>query len=106
MNAVKSNVVTNMSGSQIINYALKIVKNSGISMHTLQGYDEKIYGQSFLVVEKSYNTDILDALKSGASVSSVDNVNLPMMLVQVKFHLFYLQLSRVHTPPDHPYGLL
>ena len=36
MNAVKSNVVTNMSGSQIINYALKIVKNSGISMHTLQ----------------------------------------------------------------------
>ena len=27
MNAVKSNVVTNMSGSQIINYALKIVKN-------------------------------------------------------------------------------
>ena len=55
MNAVKSNVVTNMSGSQIINYALKIVKNSGISMHTLQGYDEKIYGQSFLVVSCIFN---------------------------------------------------
>ena len=81
MNAVKSNVVTNMSGSQIINYALKIVKNSGISMHTLQGYDEKIYGQSFLVVEKSYNTDILDALKSGASVSSVDRTGYNILVL-------------------------
>ena len=81
MNAVKSNVVTNMSGSQIINYALKIVKNSGISMHTLQGYDEKIYGQSFLVVEKSYNTDILDALKSGASVSSVDRTRYNILVL-------------------------
>ena len=81
MNAVKSNVVTNMSGSQIINYALKIVKNSGISMHTLQGYDERIYGQSFLVVEKSYNTDILDALKSGASVSSVDRTRYNILVL-------------------------
>ena len=81
MNAVKSNVVTNMSGSQIINYALKIVKNSGISMHTLQGYDEEIYGQSFLVVEKSYNTDILDALKSGASVSSVDRTGYNILVL-------------------------
>ena len=47
MNAVKSNVVTNMSGSQILKYALKIVNNSGISMHTLQGYDEEIYINHF-----------------------------------------------------------
>ena len=72
MNAVKSNVVTNMSGSQILYYGMKIISNSGISMHTLQGYDETIYGQSFLVVEKSYNQDILDALQSGVSISAVD----------------------------------
>ncbi|MCQ2968857.1 MAG: LCP family protein [Clostridium sp.] len=72
MNAIKSNVVTNMNGSQIVNYALKIAKNSGINMHTLKGYDEEIYDQSFLVVEKRLNLDILKTIKSGVSMSSVD----------------------------------
>ena len=81
MNAVKSNVVTNMSGSQILKYALKIVNNSGISMHTLQGYDEEIYGQSFLVVEKSYNSDILDALQSGIATSSVDRTSYNILVL-------------------------
>lgn len=67
MNAVKENVVTNMSGSKIISYALKIISNSGVNMSTLQGYEETIYGQSFLVVEKENNQDIINALHSGSN---------------------------------------
>lgn len=66
LNIVQENVITNMSGSKILSYGLKMVKNSGIDMVTLQGYDETIYGQSFLVVDKESNKDILQALQSGS----------------------------------------
>ena len=36
LKAVKENIVTNMSGSDMIYYGLKMVKNEGISMNTLQ----------------------------------------------------------------------
>ena len=35
----------------MIYYGLKMVKNEGISMNTLQGDNERIYGQDFLVAE-------------------------------------------------------
>ena len=50
-------------------------------IHTLQGYDEEIYGQSFLVVEKSYNADILDALQSGVAISSVDRTSYNILVL-------------------------
>jgi LCP family protein required for cell wall assembly len=65
LNVVQENISTNMSGSKLVSYGLKMLKNSGINMVTLQGYDESIYGQSFLVVDKESNKDILQALQSG-----------------------------------------
>ena len=50
-------------------------------MQTLQGYDEEIYEQSFLVVEKSYNADILDALQSGIAISSVDRTSYNILVL-------------------------
>lgn len=66
LNIIQENVITNMSGSKMLSYGLKMIKNSGVDMVTLQGYDESIYGQSFLVVNKEDNSDILQALQSGS----------------------------------------
>ncbi|WP_195986329.1 LCP family protein [Clostridium sp. D53t1_180928_C8] len=63
LKAIKENVVTNMSGASMIEYGLKMISNSGISMNTLQGYNEKIYGQDFLIAEASYNQGLLESLK-------------------------------------------
>ena len=63
LKAVKENIVTNMSGSDMIYYGLKMVKNEGISMNTLQGDNERIYGQDFLVMNPSYNQSLLESLK-------------------------------------------
>ena len=63
LKAIKENVITNMSGVSMIEYGLKMISNSGISMNTLQGYNEKIYGQDFLIADPSYNQSLLESLK-------------------------------------------
>ena len=63
LKAIKENVVTNMSGTAMIKYGLKMISNSGISMSTLQGYNERIYGQDFLIADSSYNQSLLESLK-------------------------------------------
>ena len=63
LKSIKENVVTNMSGTDMIKYGLKMISNSGISMNTLQGYNEKIYGQDFLVADPSYNQSLIESLK-------------------------------------------
>ena len=63
LKAIKENVITNMSGASMIEYGLKMISNSGISMNTLQGYNEKIYGQDFLIADPSYNQSLLESLK-------------------------------------------
>ena len=70
LKSIKENVVTNMSGFDMVKYGLKMIKNSGMSMNTLQGYSEKIYGQDFLVVDASYNQSLLESLQI---TSEVDN---------------------------------
>lgn len=65
LNVVKTNIDTNMPGDKMISYGLKLLGNSGIAMNTLQGYDETLYGQSFLVVEKDMNKELLAAIRSG-----------------------------------------
>ena len=47
----------------MIKYGLKMISNSGISMSTLQGYNERIYGQDFLIADTSYNQSLLESLK-------------------------------------------
>lgn len=63
LKAVKENVITNMPGTEMIKYGLKMISNSGTAMNTLQGYNERIYGQDFLVADSSYNRSIIDSLK-------------------------------------------
>ena len=63
LKAIQENVITNMSGTDMIKYGLKMISNSGISMSTLQGYNERIYGQDFLVAEPSYNQRLIESLK-------------------------------------------
>ncbi len=65
LDVVKENIDTNMPGDKMISYGLKFLTNSGISMNTLQGYDETIYKQSFLIVEPDMNREILASIKSG-----------------------------------------
>ena len=80
LKAIEQNVVTNMSGGKIVSYALKAVKNSGVTMSTLQGYDEIIYEQSFLIVEKEANQDIINSLKTGTAPSiSRSNYNILLL---------------------------
>ena len=59
-----------MPGDKIISYGLKVLSNTGMTMNTLYGYDERIYGQDFLVVEQEYNQDIIDILKNGNGANS------------------------------------
>lgn len=70
LNAIKENVVTNMSGSDMLKYGLKMISNSGISMHTLQGYNETIYGQDFLIADPTYNEELIESLKITSSDDS------------------------------------
>lgn len=63
LKAIKENVITNMPGTEMIKYGLKMISNSGTSMNTLQGYNERIYGQDFLVADSSYNRSIIESLK-------------------------------------------
>lgn len=65
LDVVKENIDTNMPGDKMVSYGLKLLSNAGISMNTLQGYDETIYGQSFLIIEPDRNRELLTSIKSG-----------------------------------------
>lgn len=65
-NAIKSNIVTNINGQSILYYGMKMISNNGISMNTIKGYDERIYGQDFLVADPESNKELIDSLKPTA----------------------------------------
>lgn len=82
LKAIKENVVTNMSGSDMLKYGLKMISNSGVSMNTLQGYNEKIYGQDFLVADPTYNESLIESLKITSAVdNSMDKSNYSIMVL-------------------------
>ena len=82
LKAIKQNVITNMSGSSMIYYGLKMIKNSSISMATLQGDNQRIYGQDFLVMNPSYNQSLLKSLQSTSDISnSKDRSNYSIMIL-------------------------
>lgn len=82
LKAIKENVVTNMTGTNMLSYGLKMISNSGISMNTLQGYNERIYGQDFLVADETYNQSLIDSLKITSTVdNSADKANYSIMVL-------------------------
>ena len=80
--------MTNMSGTDMVKYGLEMISNSGISMETLQGYNERIYGQDFLVVDPTYNERLLESLQI---TSEVDNSE-----VKNKYSIMVLNGTRVN----------
>ena len=75
LKAIKENVVTNMSGTDMVKYGLEMISNSGISMETLQGYNERIYGQDFLVVDPTYNESLLKSLQITSEIDKSEVKN-------------------------------
>ena len=65
LNVVKNNIDTNMPGDKMISYGLKFLLNKGIAMNTLQGYDDIIYDESFLIIDSDMNRELLTTIKSG-----------------------------------------
>ena len=49
------------------------LKPSDIIMTTLQGEPQYIYGESFIVLDKEYNTDLINSLSS-ENPSSASNI--------------------------------
>ena len=82
LKAIKENVVTNMPGSSMIYYGMKMINNSGVSMATLQGDNEKIYGQDFLVMNPSYNKNLLKSLQITSDINnSIDRSKYSIMIL-------------------------
>lgn len=65
LDVVKEDVYTNMPANKIVTYGIKFALNKGITMSTLQGYNESLYNESFLVVDKESNRELIDSLKNG-----------------------------------------
>lgn len=82
IDAVASNIQTNMPSSKILSYALDVVKidTSTFKMWTAEGDFKDIAGQSYVVFNKDYNQELLDALhKSGDK--SVDKSKVGVMVL-------------------------
>lgn len=75
LNAISENVETNMPAKELVSLGMKIMrlKPSDIIMTTLQGEPQYIYGESFIVADKEYNTDLINSLSSD-NPSSASNI--------------------------------
>jgi len=87
LEAVSKNVDTNMSSKDIMSLGLKILKlgTDNITMSTLEGVNEDIYGQSFYVAYKELNEDLINALNSRESIDGskikIDKTNLNVLVL-------------------------
>lgn len=72
LEAIEENVETNMDGSTMFKYALKLmtVKSSNVNMMTLKGVPKMINGQSYFIVNRADNMNLIKALNSSNSASS------------------------------------
>ncbi len=72
LRSVEQNVETNMTGSTMFKYALKLmtIKPSNIKMVTVKGNAKMIDGQSYFIFNKEENTDLIKRLNSSDSGSS------------------------------------
>lgn len=76
LNAFADNIETNIPGYKTIGYAIKfLLHSSNINMTTVTGDLKMIGGQSYLIFNKSYNTDIINALGENAEGSEEVSVN-------------------------------
>lgn len=88
LNAISDNVDTNIPANKLISLGLKVLRldSSNIAMKTLQGEPEYIYGQSYILADKEYNTDLINFLNSGGSsstnnITSIDREDLKVLVL-------------------------
>ena len=79
LNAISENVEMNIPAKNLVSLGLKMLrlKPSDIIMTTLQGTEQYFYGESFLVVNKEDNIDLIKALNtdSPSDSNSIISVN-------------------------------
>lgn len=75
LDVVGNNIETNISGDALLKYGFKFIglKSGDIIMTTLKGTPQMIEGQSYVVADKSANSDLIKALNS--SDTSLDKVS-------------------------------
>lgn len=66
LKAVSDNVVTNLSANNIVSLGLKAItlKQNDIVMSTLNGEFQDIYNQSYFIVDKESNLDLINSLNA------------------------------------------
>lgn len=87
MSALGDNIETNMSPTEIIGYGVKFmnIKKENVTMATLNGTPKTINGESFLVVDKNANRDLLGKLSSSpisknvSGSTSKDNIRIKVL---------------------------
>lgn len=88
LNAISENVEMNIPAKDLISLGMKILrlKPSDIIMTTLQGTEQYFYGESFLVADKEYNMDLINALNSDKpsasnSITSVKREDFKLLVL-------------------------
>ncbi len=80
LNCVAENIDTNMPGSTMIKYGLKIM-SSETKITTLQGEPQMIGGLSYLVVDENKNMELYEALKGGEPIEqSVEKPSVKILV--------------------------
>ena len=80
LNCIAENIDTNMSGSAMIKYGLKIM-SSETKITTLQGEPEMIGGLSYVVVDENKNLELYEALKGGEPIEqSVEKPSIKILV--------------------------
>ena len=81
INAFADNMETNIPGYKIIPYGLKyLIHSSNMNMATLSGDLRNIGGQSYVVYNESYNSQIINALGENAEPSNNSSENYNMRI--------------------------
>ena len=76
LNAFADNIETNIPAYKVVGYGLKfLIHSSNMNMSTITGDLKMIGGQSYVVFNKSYNSDIINSLGENASPSEKSEVN-------------------------------
>lgn len=80
LNCVAENIDTNMPGSTMIKYGLKIM-SSETKITTLQGEPQMMGGLSYLVVDENKNMELYEALKGGEPIEqSVEKPSVKILV--------------------------
>jgi len=76
LNAFADNIETNIPSYKAVGYGLKfLLHSSNMNMTTITGDLKMIGGQSYVIFNQSYNTDIINALGENADSSENSSIN-------------------------------